>query len=233
MSAAASSAALSLATIWAVGPEPAASAALKHDWPRPVRTAAVPAADPDPLPPISLAFYRKHTESLLRRYLYASMQVGRAPSILSDPVARGWASSRPIRTFEDAVIFVLDVERCLDRLSTLDRQILSRVVLQEYTQAEAATLVGMSPGLCPINSHRLSTGLQRSFWPPACWFYRINSRYVVRKQGAVNLFAAPFAWINLRIGSIEVPARRRRYSFPLCWTGRSLRSSNTPAGAAP
>ncbi len=30
-------------------------------------------------PPASLAFYRKHTESLLRRYLYASMQVGRAP----------------------------------------------------------------------------------------------------------------------------------------------------------
>lgn len=92
----------------------------------------------------SLAFYRKHTESLLRRYLYASMQVGRAPSILSDPIGRGWVSSRPIRTFEDAVIFVLDVERCLDQLGTLDRQMLSRVVLQEYTQTEAAALIGMS-----------------------------------------------------------------------------------------
>lgn len=30
-------------------------------------------------PPIALAFYRKHTERILRRYLYASMQVGRAP----------------------------------------------------------------------------------------------------------------------------------------------------------
>src|SRR5271170_6257824 len=58
-------------------------------------------------PPVNLAFYRKHTESLLRRYLYASMQVGRAPSILADSVGRGWASSRPVRTFEDAVIFVL------------------------------------------------------------------------------------------------------------------------------
>ena len=95
-------------------------------------------------PPVSLAFYRKHTESILRRYLYASMQVGRAPSILSDPVGRGWASSRPIRTFEDAVIFVLDVERCLERLDPLDRQMLSRVVLQEYTQAETAVLLGMS-----------------------------------------------------------------------------------------
>jgi Sigma-70, region 4 len=95
-------------------------------------------------PPISLAFYRKHTERMLRRYLYASMQVGRAPSILGDPVARGWVSSRRIRTFEDAVIFVLDVERCLDKLGSLDRAMLSRVVLQEYTQAEAAVLLGMS-----------------------------------------------------------------------------------------
>jgi hypothetical protein len=39
-------------------------------------------------PSISLAFYRKHTERMLRRYLYASMQVGRAPSILGDPVGR-------------------------------------------------------------------------------------------------------------------------------------------------
>jgi DNA-directed RNA polymerase specialized sigma24 family protein len=81
---------------------------------------------------------------MMRRYLYASMQVGRAPSILGDPVARGWASSRPIRTFEDAVIFVLDMEKCLNQLGSLDRQMLSRIVLQEYTQAEAAVLLGMS-----------------------------------------------------------------------------------------
>ena len=95
-------------------------------------------------PPANLAFYRRHTESMLRRYLYASMQVGRAPSILGDPIARGWCSSRPVRTFEDAVIFVLDMETCLNELGSLDRQLLSRVVLQEYTQAEAGTLLGMS-----------------------------------------------------------------------------------------
>ncbi len=96
-------------------------------------------------PPIALAFFRKHTERMLRRYLYSSMQVGRSPSILGDSVGRGWVSSRRVRTFEDAVIFVLDVERCLDRLSSLDRAMLSRIVLQEYTQAEAAVLLGMSP----------------------------------------------------------------------------------------
>jgi Sigma-70, region 4 len=138
------SAALQLATVWgassqqlpwqqelAWGDKPAVRPQAKS-----VKTAAEPV--------ISLAFYRRHTESMLRRYLYASMQVGRAPSILSDPVSRGWASSRPIRTFEDAVIFVLDLERCLDKLGSLDRQLLSRIVLQEYTQAEAAMLLGMS-----------------------------------------------------------------------------------------
>jgi hypothetical protein len=103
-----------------------------------------PANAPAASPLVSLGFYRKHTESMLRRYLYASMQVGRAPSILGDPIARGWCSSRPVRTFEDAVIFVLDVEKCLDQLGSLDRQMLSRIVLQEYTQAETAVLLGMS-----------------------------------------------------------------------------------------
>jgi hypothetical protein len=94
-------------------------------------------------PPANLAFYRKHTESLLRRYLYASMQVGRAPSILGDSVGRGWASSRPVRTFEDAIIFVLDIENCLSQLSILDRELLGRVVLQDYTQEEAALMLGI------------------------------------------------------------------------------------------
>ena len=106
--------------------------------PRPERRQA------DEAPVRSLAFYRKHTESMLRRYLYASIQVGRAPSILGDPVGRGWVSSRPVRTFEDAVIFVLDIERCLDALGMLDRYLLSRIVLQEYTHAETAALLGMS-----------------------------------------------------------------------------------------
>ena len=116
----------------------------RHRWERKPasRIEAGPAANSRPS--VSLAFYRRHTESLLRRYLYASMQVGRAPSILGDSVGRGWASSRPVRTFEDAVIFVLDVEKCLNKLPLLDREILSRVVLQEYTQVEVAGMLGMA-----------------------------------------------------------------------------------------
>ena len=61
-----------------------------------------------------------------------------------ESVGRGWVSSRRVRTFEDALIFVLDVERCLKKLTNLDRQMISRVLLQEYTQAETAVLLGVS-----------------------------------------------------------------------------------------
>lgn len=159
------SAALQLPAIWGSSTAQADWQLERAAW---LEAAASKLEEDEAGPPISLAFYRKHTESILRRFLYASMQVGRAPSILADPVGRGWASSRPIRTFEDAVIFVLDVERCLDRLSSLDRQLLSRIVLQEYTQAETAPLLGMSvrtvsykfpQALDRLTEHLLETGL--------------------------------------------------------------------------
>jgi hypothetical protein len=139
------SAALQLPTIWA-------TESTIHEWNTDQLEAHDEAtcADPEggtgaePVPEISLAFYRKHTEKMLRRYLYASMLVGRAPSILGEPVSRGWVSCRRIRTFEDAVIFVLDIERCLGRLGTFDRAILSRIAVQEYTYPETAALLGIS-----------------------------------------------------------------------------------------
>ena len=140
-------AALQLPVIWGVSSPQPAWQDDRRNWKKPPasETVAIPVEKaPAPEPFVSLGFYRKHTESLLRRYLNASMQVGRAPSILGDPIARGWCSSRPIRTFEDAVIFVLDVEKCLNQLGSLDRIMLSRIILQEYTQAEAASLLGMA-----------------------------------------------------------------------------------------
>jgi len=139
------SAALQLPMTWETSTAAAAWRIERRRWERtPAARHGTDPATARSKPPASLAFYRKHTESLLRRYLYASMQVGRAPSILGDPVARGWASSRPVRTFEDAIIFVLDIENCIGQLPFLDREILSRVVLQEYTQVEAAGMLGMS-----------------------------------------------------------------------------------------
>jgi len=134
------SAAFQLATVWGASSQKLPFREERRNWetrpaekpaPKPAKALVAKSVPAEPV--TSVAFYRKHTESMLRRYLYASMQVG-----------RGWASSRPIRTFEDAVIFVLDLEKCLDQLGSLDRELLSRIVLQEYTQAEVATLIGMS-----------------------------------------------------------------------------------------
>jgi hypothetical protein len=140
------SAALQLPFLWA-------TAAVTHRWRtgRSVDPYSGSSADPDATTPqnaeapgISLAFYRKHTEKTLRRYLYASMLVGRAPAILGEPIGRGWVSSRKVKTFEDAVIFVLDIENCLKKLGHVDQAILSRVVLQEYTHEETAAMLGVS-----------------------------------------------------------------------------------------
>ena len=135
------SAALQLPSIWAAG-------SLQPELEK--RISSKPAVrieeteSNETLPEISLAFYRKHTEKILQRYLYASMLVGRAPAILGEPVSRGWASSRRVKTFEDAVIFVLDVERCINRLGESDRAVLTRIALQEYTHSETADLLGFS-----------------------------------------------------------------------------------------
>jgi len=131
------SAALQLSCLWAAGNRHQALDEIE-------REKKGDAEAGEAVPDVSFAFYRKHTERMLRRYLYASMLVGRAPAILGEPIARGWASSRRVKTFEDAVIFVLDVERCLDKLGEMDRTLLSRITLQEYTHAETADLLGYS-----------------------------------------------------------------------------------------
>jgi AraC-like DNA-binding protein len=95
-------------------------------------------------PPVELAFYRKYTEGMLRRYMYRSMEIGRVPSLLGDFSFRGKSSSRKAYTFEDSVIFVHDVERCLVRLNPVERELVGRIALQEYTLAETAELTGMS-----------------------------------------------------------------------------------------
>jgi len=152
------SAAVQLPAVWAGGAELAWTGRAGISHPSPAQPAAAdPAAEAvvesaeavEPVPAEEtpdqrIDSFRRHTERLLRRYLYASMQVGRSPSLLNNPVARGWASSRPVRTFEDAVIFVLDVETCLGKLDSLERELLGRIVLQEYTYAETAVLIGMS-----------------------------------------------------------------------------------------
>ena len=44
-------------------------------------------------------------------------------------------------TFEDRVIFVHDMEKCLDRLDEFSRQLIARHILQEHDQAATGKLL--------------------------------------------------------------------------------------------
>ncbi len=89
-----------------------------------------------------LWLYRERTVALLRRYLRISIEVGRLPSLLGRELFRSKVTSYRMSSFEDAVIFVYDVERAVDQLDGFSKEILAAVVFQDCTQDEAAELLG-------------------------------------------------------------------------------------------
>ena len=97
---------------------------------------AAPTSDPD------LWLYRDRTVAMLRRYLRLSIEVGRLPSLLGREFFRTRVTSYGSSTFEDSVIFVHDVERSLEKLSDYNKKWIAKTVLQEYSQEEAARLIG-------------------------------------------------------------------------------------------
>lgn len=90
-----------------------------------------------------LAFYRKYTEALLRKYLKMSLEGGRVQSLLGRELFRGHVSSYQVQSFDDVVIFVHDVENCLGKLDSGERHLIRRIALEEYSQGEAAALLGI------------------------------------------------------------------------------------------
>jgi len=93
-------------------------------------------SDPD------LWLYRERTVGMLRRYLRLSVEVGRVPSLLGREFFRTRVTSYHAGTFEDAVIFVHDVARGLDKLGEFEQKLIGRIVLQNYTHNETARLLG-------------------------------------------------------------------------------------------
>ena len=86
--------------------------------------------------------YRARTVAMLRRYMRYSIETGRMPSLVGRELFRSKITKYQMATFEDRVIFVHDMERCLERLDDFGRQVLGRIVLQEYGQEDAARLLG-------------------------------------------------------------------------------------------
>jgi hypothetical protein len=90
-----------------------------------------------------LAFYRKYTEAMLRRYARLSMEAGRAPSLLGREMFRGKVTNYRVHGFDDVVIFVHDVETCMAKLGEGQQYLIKRIALQEYTQGETAAMMGL------------------------------------------------------------------------------------------
>jgi len=122
-------------------------------------------AIPLPVESGQLPWYREQTAALLDRYFRVAVETGRLPSVLGGDAFRARSSWRPVRTFEDAIIFVHDMERCLDRLDRVSRQLIARRALQGYTEEETARLMGCSRRhvgrLYPMALDRLSAILLR------------------------------------------------------------------------
>ena len=91
--------------------------------------------DPD------LWLYRSKTVSLLRRYMRWSLEAGRVPSLLGRELFRSRVTYYSATTFESRVLFLHDVETCLDRLDEFDRQLVGRIILQEHSHDAAARLI--------------------------------------------------------------------------------------------
>jgi len=91
-----------------------------------------------------LWLYRDRTIALLRKYFQMAIDLGRLPSLLGREFFRTRVTSYTRASFEDCVVFVHDVERCFDALERSSQLLIARIVLQDYTQAEAAVFLGCS-----------------------------------------------------------------------------------------
>jgi len=94
--------------------------------------------------PRELRIYRDRTSALVRRYFVISMETGRLPSLLGRACFRSRVTSYRMSNFEDSVIFVYDVERCLERLDDFSKSLIATIVLQDYEYEEAARLLNCS-----------------------------------------------------------------------------------------
>lgn len=110
-----------------------------------------------------LAFYRKYTEALLRRYQRLQLQAGRVPSPMDREIFRGRMSHYKVHGFDDAVIFCADVEKCMGRLNGEDQRLLRRIAVQEYTMGEAAGVLRMSLRRCIVLYRRALDRMTRIF----------------------------------------------------------------------
>jgi hypothetical protein len=92
-----------------------------------------------------VAVYRKFTQAMLHRYLRMSMEAGKVPSLLGQEMFRGRVTCYRVEGFDDVVIFLHDVDRCLERLDPEQQRLVRRIALEQYTVGETAAELRVDP----------------------------------------------------------------------------------------
>jgi hypothetical protein len=104
-------------------------------------------AAPVPQPRLvrQVAFYRKYTHAILRRYVRMSMEAGKVASPLNKEMFRGKVTSYKVESFEDVVVFLIDIDHCINMLDTHQQLLIRRISLEEFTVEETAALTRLNP----------------------------------------------------------------------------------------
>ena len=117
------------------------------------------------------SFQRARTMALLHRFLRTAMSVGRVPSLVGREIFRARVRSSPPSAFEDAVLFVCDVEKCVAQLEPLEQRLIAYCILENRSEWEASRQFHASQGF--ISRHLANaldtlhlTFCQRGILPP-------------------------------------------------------------------
>jgi len=84
--------------------------------------------------------------ALLHRFLRTALSVGRMPSLVGREIFRTRVQARPPSAFEDAVLFVCDIEKCLSTLEPLEQRLIAFCVLENRSEWEASRQFRASQG---------------------------------------------------------------------------------------
>jgi hypothetical protein len=91
-----------------------------------------------------------------------AVDLGRLPSILGGLCFRARVSSYPLHTFEDAIVFVHDIERVFDRIDRHFMEIVAGVIMLDYSIPEAALRLGITVQRAERRYHAALDSLSRA-----------------------------------------------------------------------
>ena len=81
---------------------------------------------------------RRRAVGVLLRYVKTALSVGRIPSPMGMLYVPARTRSKPHSALEDAVVFVCDIELCLEMLSEFDRHLVAFCIYEHHSEWEAA-----------------------------------------------------------------------------------------------